>query len=294
MSTKTKSKLSDFRVINLPNNSIGSPTFLTTKVGRLVYEEYQRQKAEIFGNNPYLKLQYQNGTVTNSTLFDVTLINQIIEALQGNPRTPLPLDLSDPRVLAMIHNQFYADSQAAVLRSLSDSYNVKNEPLAASLAEHIDIARLAKEPALMHGFTLEPWHDDKKGYDLLLVPREGKFIVHYDDRLTEKWNCYKFDKVDSLGLPINLSESKGSRTWYTRADGLSRLYLNRDLNLNSNYDNLDNSNADGRVVVLGGEATAQNFASDLTAKLNEAYETKRRHLESEKARLESEIAKLGQ
>jgi len=102
---------------------------------------------------------------------------------------------------------------------------------------------------MLYGFTLQPWPEDRKGYGLRTIPNE-EFTVHHDDRLLDKWNGYKFTKVDKIGFPTDLDKTKGHRTWYTRKDGLSGLFLGGYLGLGSGRDGLDLSGSDGRVVVV--------------------------------------------
>ena len=252
-------ELSDFIVTaSLPANAVQSPTFLIGEFGQAVYREYKERRATVFENNPNLKLQDKGDVIAESTPFDVILVNQIVRELRGNPRTPLPLDLSNPKVLEMIRGKHYVDSQGLVLRSTVDSLYSKNNPLAGYLAEHVDMSRVEREPVLLTGLSLDPWPEDEKGYKLrTAVPQEGP-KTHYDDRFLGKWNGYMFDEVDELGLPLGLSKDQGSRKWYTRNDGLSVLYVDWYSNLYSGRYIFDVSFSDGRVVVLGGEAASQN------------------------------------
>ena len=245
-------ELSDFVVGELPANIVQTPTFLAGELGRAVFKEYVERRASVYGSNPNLSLELKRGVVVGSSFFDVTLTNQILEQIKG-ARTALPVDLSNPRVLEMIREKHYSASQALVLRSVEDAQYSRNNRLAGALAEHIDAARLSKEPALMHGFDLKCLPEDKEGYGLIVVPNED-FTVHYDGRLLHKWNGYKFDSADEIGLPIGLNKTKGERTWFTREVGLSGLNLNRYLDLSSDWHNLALSDSDGRVVVVG-EAT---------------------------------------
>ncbi len=259
MAIKISRDLSDFVVTeNVPDNLVKSPSFLNGRFGQSIYDAYQQGRDSTYNGNPNLRLQLQDGVVTGSNFFDAVLINQLLRQgnVQGNPRTPLPADLSNPEVLEMVRGKYYIDSQALVLRGTTDSYNSKNDPLARFLAEQegVDLSRLEREPALIYGFDLK-LDESKEGYGLLVVPSDN-FTVHHDDRLNNKWNGYRFNNVDEMGLPTNLDKNKGSRTFYTRDSGLSRLDLGRGLDLGSGWNDLGNSDSDGRVVVLSGEATA--------------------------------------
>ena len=276
--------LSDFAIIEgVPTNVVQTPAFLTGDFGQAVYRAYEEERASRFENNPNLRLQAQEGVIIGSTPFDVILVNQIIRRLRGTPRTALPSDLSNPRVLEMIKGKHYVDSQGLVLRGTIDSRYPKNNPLARHLAEQegVDLAKLEREPALITGLDLEPWNEGTEGYRLKLVTSEDEsFAVHHDDRFLEKYDSYRFDTVDALGLPVGLSRDSGSRTWYTRKDGLSRLYVSRGSNLYSYWYYLDDSNSNGRVVIIGGEATAKN-SDELSVNL----ETQRTDLETKLGRI---------
>ncbi|GEM_PF-3131451 len=258
MSPKTQD-LSQYKAVRgLPRNVIQTPTFLDGSFGEAVFQRYNQERETTFRNNPNLKLHCQDGVVTGRSAFDQFLVDQILrEEVQGSPRTPTLAELADPRVLDLIRGKYYTSSRSLVLRGTIDSLYARNEPLARFLAEQrgIDSSRLEREPALITGLTLESWTDDETGYGLKLVPSD-EFKVYSDDRFLERYNSYRFDETDDLGIPVGLDQHKGSRVWFTRKDGLSGLVLGRELDLGSGWYCLGVSVAYGRVVVVGGEATA--------------------------------------
>jgi len=79
----------------------------------------------------------------------------------------------------------------------------------------------------------------------------------------------KFNSEDidvKTGLPIKVGN--GNRTLWTRDSGLSRLYLGRGLNLNSDYDNLADSNDYGRVVLVStAEGGSQDYINEKLVEL---------------------------
>lgn len=239
---------------NLPDNVVQTPTFLEGRLGKTFYQAYERERVNTYGNNPNLKLALIGDEITGSTFFDVVLANQLLSGVKGNPRTTLPADLNRPEVLEMVRGKHYVDSPALVIRSLEDDIEPRNNSLARTLAEYIDVARLAKEPVLMHGFTLQNWPEDKEGYGLKVVPTD-KFEAHYDNRLLAEWNNYKFDNTDEKGLPVVLDKVRGSRRWFARKTGLSGVSLNTNLATASDWYRLAGSPVFGRVVVVSGEAT---------------------------------------
>ena len=161
-------------------------------------------------------------------------------------------DLSRPEVMRLIKNNHYSDTPALVLRSTDDTHS-KNSTLIKQIAEEAE-KRNVKLPVMVTGFDVAKSPEDKNGYGIILVPRDD-FAVVNDERLDSKYHGKSFSDVDELGLP-NFDEN-GSRTWYARNKGLSRLYLNRVLDLYSDGGSLANSSDSGRVVLVRAEGTAK-------------------------------------
>jgi len=127
MSLDTKLSLSEFQIVGkLPDNLVQTPTFLEGPFGQAVCERYQELRESVFHNNHNLRLEYENGIVTNSTPLDSILLDQIVREVQGSPRTPLPRDFADQRILDMVKGKHYSDTRAFVLRNPKDSYNSRN------------------------------------------------------------------------------------------------------------------------------------------------------------------------
>ena len=155
-------------------------------------------------------------------------------------------DLSLPDVMDYVRGKHYTDARALAIRSLRDSYNSNNDALLKRIYE------LAEEkqgsisaPFMIDGFSYVP--NDSANYSVEIVTKPD-FRVVQDERLDGKYNGQKFNDVDELGLP--LFDRGGSRTWYAKNEGLSRLGLASDLNLYSTWYYLSYSDEDGRVVVL--------------------------------------------
>ncbi len=165
-------------------------------------------------------------------------------------RVTTPYDLSQPEVMQMIKGRFYSDAPAFVVRSERDS-NSTNQGLLnqiISLAE--EKQGKARFPFLVQGF------DCQKPYEI--IPRDDFQIIE-DERLS--MHGKKFNEVDENGIPI--FDKKGNRTFWARDDGLSRLCSYDDLDLGSANDSLSSSYDGGRVVLVSGEASAQNFEAQL-------------------------------
>ena len=251
MATETPS-LNEFRFISQEpeGNIVVTPTFLRGKLASHIYPMHQQAKARL-NDNPNLKLKYDGSQITESTIFDVAVIDELVR--QHGVRTAMPYDIwGNQAFMKAIKGNHYVDFRALALRTVNDSLNPKNNSLARRLAEHVD---LAKGPALITGFKLDSFEGD---CGLQFTPTD-EFNAFYDDRLAGRWTGYKFDEVDEHSLPLHLDEKKGKHTWYTRDDGLSGLGLDRYLGLDSYWNGLDNSYSNGRVVLVGGEATTQNL-----------------------------------
>jgi hypothetical protein len=192
-------------------------------------------------------------TLIGSNLFASARIDTLVKPL--GMRVANLRDLSRPEVMSIVKDMYYTDAPALVFRSMDGSYEA-NLPLIKQLAEQIEQANGKLQlPVLVTGFDVKVIKD-KTGYGLALVPRDD-FKAVPDKRLSEQYNGSRFSAVDEQGLP--LFDDNGSRTWYVRSNGLSRLYLNWNLNVCSYDENLANSNSSGLVVVVSAEGTAKNL-----------------------------------
>ncbi len=152
-----------------------------------------------------------------SNVFAAAKIDTLVRPLKM--RVANLRDLSRPEVMSMDKDRFYTDAPALVLRSLDDSYK-RNLPLIKQISQEVERANGNLElPVMVTGFDVETIEDDK-GYGIALVPRDD-FRAVYDERLKGEHDTKRFSEVDDLGLPK--FDRNGSRTWYTRDSGLSRL-----------------------------------------------------------------------
>ncbi len=254
-----RTELSDFVILPAEDKIIQPPLIPSGDFGRTLFKKYEEAKRTQYDSNQYLQLQLrENGEIVQSTIFDATIIDDIInEEYKGALRTASLANSGDENILQMIEDKHYVDLRALVLRTEKDSLNKRNNSLIKYLMEnHVDFAEIEKKgPALIQGFTLAHWQEDETGYKLKFVPKNGdKFQIRYDDRLLEKYDQWKFDKVDKIGMPEALDKTKGSRTWYTREDGLSGMCLNWNLDLGLDDGSLAYSSGSGRVVLVRGSA----------------------------------------
>lgn len=197
--------------------------------------------------------------ICNSSFLSNTLIDEIVKPF--GIRVPSVLDLSSPEISIITRGS--VNSRGLVLRSTRDSEDSRNNKLIRELAQYVDMGQIKNgKPALITGFKLRK-SLERKGFDygLCFVPADD-FAVIYDDRLTGRWNDYKFDEIDENGLPLHLDRMRGERTWLTRNDGLSGLsrnlcltecgrgFFRKEFTLNSGCPQLDYSGIDNKVVLV--------------------------------------------
>ncbi len=193
-------------------------------------------------------LRYDEASKTIIGSTPIAVANLDAFAQKYGARTPNLRDLSRPEVMRIAKGNHYIDSRNLVVRSIEDPSWYQNNSLLRTIYELAE----QKEGSITHPFMIEgfyfvPNSKDKNDYGLTLVA-DSDFKVVQDERFDGKYNGENFSEVDELGIPN--FDKKGSRTWYAKNKGLSRLYLDGYLNLYSSGDFLAVSNGIGRVVFL--------------------------------------------
>ncbi|MFH1823323.1 MAG: hypothetical protein ABH817_01230, partial [archaeon] len=159
----------------------------------------------------------------------------------------------------------YGDIVSLVLRSATDySYSINN-PVIVDLIKQLKKrtkTRNIKYPVLISG-QITPV-DGQTNYGLLARLEERTKIHSNVRELDYKNSGRKFSRTDERGVPI--FDEEGTRTFYAKISGLSRLCLCGYLG--SNDGSLADSGSDGRVVVEVGEANAPKLG-DYTLRLAE-------------------------
>jgi len=193
-------------------------------------------------------LRYDEATKTmvGSTPIAVANLDAIVQ--KYGARTPNLRDLSRPEIMRIAQGKHYIDARNLVARSRTDSGWSRNNSFLKTIYELAEqkLGKI-KNPFMIDGFSFVPNPEDTSGYGLNLVAGPN-FNVVQDERLDGEHNGKSFSEVDELGIPR--FDRNGSRTWYARSEGLSRLCLNRYLDLDSGSDSLANSGDNGRVVFL--------------------------------------------
>ena len=216
------------------------PTLITGRDAKKMYDALPEQA------RVGLKYDKESQTIIGSTPFATAVLDVV--AQEYGARTPNLKDLSRPEVMRIAKGSHYIDSRNLVVRSHTDSYWPQNNSLLKQIYELAE----EKEGSVRDGFMIEnftfvPDESDAAGYGLKIVPFDD-FRVVQDERFDGTHNGKKFSEVDGKSIPIFYAN--GNRTWFARKEGLSRLCLDRDLNLYSGNNDLADSYGNGRVVLL--------------------------------------------
>ena len=227
--------------------------FLECKFGEEFLVEYQGRVERDYRNNKNLRiLTESNGLVVGSNPFAVVLADQILR--EEKLRVATQADLEKALRLQTLDLSGTYEDTGLVLRS--EAY--PNSYLAGDLTKQLR----ARDPKVQYPVLLNPRDlslrlDAASPYDLAFKLREDASPVYA--LVLNSPNGSKFSSLnidESTGLPKQVGE--GDRVLYTRDSGLSRLYLNWFLVLDSYGVDLADLGGGGRVVVISGEATQKN------------------------------------
>lgn len=268
MAKKAKSGISGSFNWRVPPTIV--PSFVQGKDAKALYDKVKETIKD--------GLWYNDGVMEGSSTFSSARTDSELRPL--GIRVATLADLSNSEVMEIIKGRHYSDTPAIVFRSMEDCYE-PNKILIKTFAPLVEQkAGKLEFPCLVTGFDVVPSED--KGYGLEIVARDD-FAVRKDERLAGKYHGSNFSDVDEFGLPK--FDKKGSRTWYARDEGLSRLYLYRDLILVSYIGDLSYSDDIGRVVLVRDEvAGVENLAK--------LYEQRRSEL-SKRARKAEAVLERG-
>jgi hypothetical protein len=239
-------------LIEIPT-SIPTVNYLIGDFGKYVHNKIVSKYG---ANNPFVTagIVYDNnsGKVKGSRPGYCVAVNEVIREEELITATPADLE----KILksgALDLRGTYEDS-ALVLRN----ENEPNSYEAKDLMKQVKARNPKIEmPVVIPLNGLDIVEDKNSKYGFIFRLRENAEII-YAPTLNTKGGSFDSECIyEKTGLPVKLNE-KGNRTLYTRSSGLSRLYLDRGLDLDSNGGNVDDSNSDGRVVVVSAEGAAQN------------------------------------
>jgi hypothetical protein len=210
--------------------------------GKEVLAEYNGIAEKDYGNARALKvLNYSDGVVKGSNPFAVVLVNSI---LPSGLRTSTPADLERALSVGIDLSGTYTDS-ALVLRNAEDPNKYLAGNITAQLMERgFKPGKTYVIPLI--GLELATDRNSEQGIAFKL--KEDAEVIPVSKEMFNSGGNFSNEDIDlNTGLPKKLGN--GNRTLYTRENGLSGLYLNSSLVLNSNYGSLANLGGYGRVRV---------------------------------------------
>ena len=271
MATKTKSELKGRFNWRVPTVV---PSFIEGEDAESFLEEFNgRADKDYTGNRNVKVLAYNGQVVTGSNPFAVVLANQILRPM--GIRTATPADLGrilESGGLPLIGQ--YEDA-ALVVRTDNDLYD-SDTRLAQDMVAQVRARGLkpsSKNPTMIPLIGFDLVNADNQ-YGLAFKLRDDAELIEAPALNGEIGN--RFYKTDDRGLPI--FDSKGRKTLYTQDEGLSRLLLDGDLGLISDWGRLEYSYSDGRVVLVSGLAGAPDFSAQFSTKVRQAYEQRKNEL----------------
>jgi hypothetical protein len=212
-----------------------------------IYKTYQEELKK-FPTTDWSRLKYNETLleISNSNYIDQGVLNNILKDL--GLRVAVPGDDFKGDILRLIHGRYYTNFNAGVVQKDKPSYE-KNNGLWRKVIELAEENRgNVQYPFMIQGFYILP-DKTEKNYGVKIVSASNFKIIE-DDRLSVKYSGWKFDTIDELSLPDknNLNRFKGSRTIYTREDGLSDFFLGSEGILFARGDNLVSSGDTGRII----------------------------------------------
>ena len=257
--------------------SIPQIGYLEGDFGKAFLEEYKgRVKVDYNGVSALNVLNYSNNVVTGSNPFAVAFASQILRQESLGVATQADLEKA-LKIRALSLRGLYEDT-GLVLRSEGNP----NEYLANDLMKQVKSRnKKQKLPVMLPLTGLELRIDLNSPNGLAFNLREDLDIV-YAPILNKPGNFNSEETDEKTGLPMKTGE--GDRILYTTKSGLSRLYLNGNLGLGSDDDNLAYSNDFGRVVLVStAEGGSHDFFNQrlveleqvrdsVIAKINERYQ----------------------
>ena len=153
---------------------------------------------------------------------------------------------------------FFSDT-GLVLRTAGDSHK-PNDFLAKNLAEQLKKREIdLKAPKVIYFDALSLREDSNSDYGLAFDLNERAELGRNIIDAPELSRNFIFKTMNEKGIPVE--DPDGNRTLFTRPDGLSGFYMNRNSGVYSSIRSLADSNDYGRVVVVSAEGTrAEKFA----------------------------------
>lgn len=243
--------------------------------GKAVLEEANARIKEEYNDNSNLYVfsyDKKDNIVRGSSTSGNILLNQIISNQYPKLHIATQADLEAVlRVNALNLSETYEDTGLVLLSEASP-----NQYLAKDLSKQLKDRKELQYPVLIHLKDLVLRNDDNSPLGLAFNIKENAEFV-YDSILNSSGNFSTEDVNEKTGLPTKVG--KGDKYFYTRNNGLSRLYLNSDLTAYAINDGLANSYGYGRVVVVSAEG-AKKISKDYMLGLEQERERQIKEVES--------------
>jgi len=240
---------------------------LQGEFGKYIFEEYQGRLDKDYKNIQALDvISFKDNIVKGSNPFSTILIQKILRDNHKGLNIVSPKDIEEILELETLNLRGTYKDTALVLRSNENP----NKYLADNIIKQIKEQKGSlKYPIMVPLQGLDLVKDQDSEYGLSFKLREDTELISAPE-LDNKNNNKTFSKTNKKGLPI--FSKQGNRTLYTRNSAIARLYLDRDLVLNSGWGDLDSSGVSGRVVIKSAAGAEQNFEHYIS-KLREEKET---------------------
>ena len=232
--------------ISIPQVEVPMDTYFLAESG--IYKETQAKAKERFGENSqaYNTIMYRinpNKGEGSQFFFNTELGLHLPKGQRVISLGDLERIYSFSQAASLFDGSFYTDMPEVILRTETPSRE-RNKNILSNLVKQVKAEGYefsSENPLRISGLELAK-DDGEKKYGFLLNIGENTRIVN-DGRFVHSNN------------KIQLGNQ--SKTLYTKENGLSGLYLDRSLNLNSDDDNLANSYDDGQVVLTDAEVVAK-------------------------------------
>lgn len=240
--------------------------------GAEVLSEYHDRVKADYDNNPALRIfKVSAGVVHGSNPFACCLIDKIVRP-ELRVATPVDvqavLDARSKYADAPNLRGYYKDV-ALALRSIREP----NGYLAERLNEQVGLKTPLPVVIFLSGLEVINDSDSPCGLSFALGENSYLFTASI---LTEQSGHFDNEQVDrNTGLPKSLGGSE--RYYYGTEEGLSRVYIGRGWSLDTIWDELANSQPDGRVVLVSNRVPVYKVSKylerldDATEVLGEDY-----------------------
>lgn len=219
-----------------------------------IYQETKAKTREKFGENSLARKKIMNGIDCENGRGSNFLFNN--EANLSLPESQKVILLEDTeRIYSSVDtnnffdNSFYTDVREIILRTGIPTYDA-NKYILENLVKQVQEEKYefsSENPLRISGLELVKDNNSKNKYGLLLKIGQDTKIIN-DKRFAHQNNT------------IQLGNQ--TKTLYTKENGLSRVYLNRNDYLNSRFGSLADSSDNGRVVVLDAVGVAPKILED--------------------------------